>query len=372
VDQQRMIDQFLQLIAIDSPGRAEREVAAVLEAMLRDLGLEPHYDDAGAAIGGDCGNLIARLPATAPGLPSLLLCAHMDTVSPSQAIRPVFDGEIIRSCGDTILGADDKAGIVVILEVLRALAGDDRPRGEVIAAFTVAEEIGLLGAGELDIAALGAHAAFVLDGGRTPGSMAVGAPYADRMVYTIRGEAAHAGCNPQQGISSIMAASRGIANMRVGRIDDETTANVGIIHGGRATNIVPPLTTVHAEARSHDEAKLVAQAAHMAQSMTEGARSVGAELEIDHTRSYDGFLVSDDAPVVQWASAAARELGYAPCGERGGGGSDANVFNARGLPAIIVSTGAADAHSLTESLSIPDMVAGARWLLQSILVANRR
>ncbi len=370
MNRDEMVERFIQLVQIYSPSKHERQVAEAVEETLRGLGLAPYYDAAGAAIDGDCGNLIAKLPATEPGRPTVMLNAHLDTVEPSRNIRPVIEDDFIRSAGDTILGADDKAGVVIILEVLRALAAEDLARGEVVAVFTVAEEIGLLGAQNLDFGQVHADVAYVMDGGQTTGKMTTAAPYANRMVYTVRGKAAHAGVCPEQGINAIVAASRGIAAMRLGRLDEETTANIGLIQGGTATNIVPDRVVASGEARSHDLQKLTEQTEHMARCMTQAAEQMGAEVEIEQSRSYDGFAIPDSAPIVQWASAAAQRLGHTPCTERGGGGSDANIFNAHGIPAVILSTGARDAHTLQESLCISEMVQAARWLLETIRQVN--
>jgi len=370
IGRDRMVAKFINFVQIDSPGKAEREMAEAVQQALVDLGLRPYYDEVGSAIGGNCGNLIARLPATADGLPTVMLNAHLDTVAPSQDIRPVIEDDIIRSSGETILGADDKAGVVIILEVLRALVADNAPRGELIALFTVAEEIGLLGAINLDYSQVQADVAYVMDGGPTVGKMTTAAPYANRMVYTVKGKAAHAGVCPEQGINSILAASKGIAKMTLGRMDDESTANIGLIDGGTATNIVPEQTVATGEARSHSLQKLTDQTEHMAQCMREGAEGIGAEVEIEETRSYDGFAIPDSAPAVQWASAAAEALGFVPQTERGGGGSDANIFNAHGISAIIMATGARDPHTLQETLCISEMVDSARWLLETVHQVN--
>jgi tripeptide aminopeptidase len=370
MDRDRMVEEFTHLIRIDSPGLRERHVALAVEAMLRGMGVTPYYDRAGDAIGGDCGNLIARLPATAAGLPTVLINAHLDTVAPSEGICPVISGDTMHSGGDTILAADNKAGVVILLEVVRALVSSSAPRGEVIALFTVAEEIGLLGAMHLDYNDIRADVAYVMDGGRGIGRMTTAAPYANRMAYTVRGKAAHAGVCPEQGINAIVAAGIGVAKMRLGRLDEETTANIGVIHGGTATNIVPAEVHVRGEARSHDLAKLLAQTEHMAGCMQESAEAIGAQVEIDAGRSYDGFAVPDDSSVVRWASQAATSLGFEPATDRGGGGSDANVFNAHGIPAVIMSTGASGAHALEEQLCITEMVDSARWLFKTVETAQ--
>lgn len=367
IDRRRMVDEFCELVRIDSLSGQEAGIAAALESKLRALGLEVCYDEAHLPIGGQVGNLIARLPATAPGLPTLMLQSHMDTVTPGRGIEPVVDGDSITSAGDTILGADAKAGVEVILEALRDLTEEGAPHGELQVVFCIAEETGLFGAHYLDYGKVSPDWVLVFDGGCPAGRMTVGAPSAYKLTYQVRGRASHAGVRPEAGINAIVAASSAIARMRLGRLDHETTANVGVITGGQARNIVPDLCTIEAEARSHDHDKLEAQVNHMELCLANACAEAGAELLVpERVLSYQRFLIPDDAPIVQAACRAAEAVGLTPTTEIGGGGSDANVFNARGIPAVICSTGAQHAHTLEERLDIPEMVRSAQWLARII------
>lgn len=371
-DRQRMVDEFCELVRVDSLSGQEADIAALLESKLRALGLEVEYDQAHLPIGGQVGNLIARLPATGPGLRTLMLQSHMDTVTPGRGIEPVVEGDRVTSAGDTILGADAKAGVVVVLETLRALIEGGCPHGELQVVFCIAEETGLFGAHYLDYDKVSPEWVFVLDGGCPAGRMTVGAPSAYKLTYQIRGRASHAGVRPEAGINAIVAASSAIARMRLGRLDDETTANVGVITGGQARNIVPDLCTIEAEARSHDHDKLEAQVDHMELCLANAAAEAGAELLVpERVLSYQRFRVEADAEIVQVASRAAEAVGLTPTTEIGGGGSDANVFNARGIPAVICSTGARHPHTLEEQLDIPEMVRSAQWLTQIVCEAAK-
>ncbi|MFP3903496.1 MAG: M20/M25/M40 family metallo-hydrolase, partial [Armatimonadota bacterium] len=287
-------------------------------------------------------------------------------VKPGIGIEPARDGDMITSAGDTILGADDKAGITIILSVIRELLKDDGPRGDIQLLFTIAEETGLNGAKNVDYEVLDVDFGLILDGGRTAGQVVTAAPSAMSMTYTVFGKAAHAGVCPEEGVNAIQACAAGIAAMEIGRIDDETTANIGLIEGGEATNIVAPRCTARGEARSHDEKKLAARVEHMRQAMQEACQSAGATVEIEESRSYTTFSFGDDHPLVRAALQAAENLGFEGETLKGGGGSDANIFNAHGIPSIILATGTRDPHTLDESLNVAVMEECARWLRQTM------
>jgi len=370
VDRQTMIDEFCGLVRIDSLSGKEQQVARVLAKALEDMGLAVEFDAAHEAIGGQVGNIIAKLPATDASRPTLMLQSHMDTVTPGEGIEPVVQGDTIRSAGETILGADAKAGVTVILNAVREVVDCGMPHGELQVVFCIAEETGLHGAYHLDYEKVSPDYCFVFDGGKQPGHMTVAAPSACKMTFRIKGRASHAGVHPEAGINAIAVAARAISRMRMGRIDHETTANIGVIEGGQARNIVPDLCTMLAEARSHDEEKLDRQVEHMKMCLAHAAAESDAEFpEPEVAASYKRFALRDDAPVVQIASRAARAEGFEPLTEVGGGGSDANVFNEHGIPAVICATGAQGAHTLDESLDITAMVGCARWLVEIIRTA---
>ncbi|HEY3379424.1 MAG TPA: M20/M25/M40 family metallo-hydrolase, partial [Armatimonadota bacterium] len=240
INRTRLIETFLTLLAINAPSRREGAIAKHLRTVLEELGLTVCVDDAGEHLGGETGNLIARLPGNIDA-PPLLFCAHIDTVAPTEGLHVQRGNGEIRSDGATILGADDRAGVAAILEMLRALleSGARRPPLEIV--FTVAEEIGVMGSMLLDYAQLTARYGFVPDTSGPVGIIVTRAPAQRHLHITIHGKAAHAGMTPEHGISAITVAARAIARMEQGRIDEETTANIGIMHGGKATNIVPEL-----------------------------------------------------------------------------------------------------------------------------------
>jgi tripeptide aminopeptidase len=365
-ERERILADFLELAPIPSPSKAEGQKAKAVMEKLQGLGLEVSMDDAGASFGGEVGNIIAHLPATAPGLPCLGFNAHLDTVTPVEAIELLVDGDRIVSAGETIAGADDTCGVVVILEALRTVRAGGLAHGGLDVIFTVAEEVGLWGAKHLDWERVRARMVYVLDGGDQPGTITVAAPFANNLTFTVRGRAAHAGVCPEKGVNAIQVAARGLAAMRLGRLDDETTANVGVISGGEARNIVPERCQIQAEARSHDEAKLRAQTDHMIKALRAAAAQAQAQVDITIERCYNGFRLGPQDPVVQLAMRALQGMGIEPQLHIGGGGSDANVFNEHGLPAVILSTGAGEVHTAREYASLPVMCHAAAWLASMV------
>ncbi len=361
IDRDRLVNTFLELVQIDSPSGYEAEIGHHLQTLLAELGGEVHQDEAN--------NLIAHFPGTREG-PPLMLNAHMDTVGTDRGIKPMVHEGVITSDGTTILGADDKSGVAAILEVVRVLvAHPDLPHPPLDVVFTVGEEQGLLGARALDIGWLRARKGLVLDSGGPIGTIIIAAPYQDKHWIRVLGRASHAGAEPEKGINAIQVAAEAIASMRLGRIDEETTANVGVIRGGVATNIIPEMVEVQSEARSHTESKLVAQSEHMLTLFREAARRHRARVEIEHKRLYDGYRLSTDSPLVRWVAEAAEHLGFSPTYKKAGGGSDANIFNHKGISSVVISTGQADVHTPAEHIAVEDLVDCARWVLEAVIRA---
>ncbi len=373
VSRDRLQALFLELVQIDSHSRKEAEVARRLERELRDLGAEVWTDDAGAKVGGNVGNLMARVRGTVDVEP-LLLSAHMDTVVPGEGVRPIVDGDVIRSDGRTVLGGDDKSGLAIICEVLHALADHAVPHGDVEIAFTICEEVGLLGAKHLDVSRLRARSGLVLDSD-APGYLFTRAPAANHLVFVVHGLEAHAGMAPEQGINAIQVAGEGLAAMKLGRIDAETTANIGFIEGGLAINIVPNAVRLRGEARSHDEQKLAAQCDHMRSCLEEaaarhtvtvGGTTVRARVESTVERGYDRMDVPDDSPIVQLVFRAAAALAHQVTSAAMGGGCDANILNRRGFQVANLGTGMQAIHTVKEWVRVSDMVRTAEVITEMV------
>jgi tripeptide aminopeptidase len=347
---------FLELAALPSPPGEERAVADVVARYLRDLGLEVEEDDAGARIGASAGNLLCRIPARAEGVP-IFLCAHLDTVPPEGAIEPVVGDGVVRNRAGTILGADNKSAVAVMLEATRRLLNEGRPHAGVELLFTPKEEVGLQGAYAFDPARLQARVGYVYDQAAPVGEVILGAPSAQRIQVRFHGRAAHSGMHPEEGRSAIAAAARAISDLRLGRVDEETTANVGVIEGGTAGNIVPEWCTFLAEARSHDERKLADLVQEMLDAFAFAAGVAECEVETDLERSYRAYRFKRDDLVVRLAREALERTGYEPRFALSGGAADANVFNERGLACLNLANGMADIHTPAESIAVADLEA---------------
>jgi len=365
IKKERLKKGFLSLVKINSTSLKEGRIVKYLNSELKRLGLKTRIDNAGAKIGGVSGNLIGFLKGNVKNRDIILLNAHVDTVSSSVNIKPKISRGVIRSDGRTILGADDKAGVAAILEVLRVLKERKIPHGDIQVIFTVAEEIGLLGAKALSRRLLKADFGFSIDGGDVP-IVLNKAPSQDNISATVIGKAAHAGVHPEKGINSIKVTSHAIAAMKLGRIDKETTANIGIIKGGQATNIIPEEVEIKGEARSHSLRKLKAQVKHMKTKLKKACRKYKAKLKIKVSPAYRSFNVSRRHRVLKIAVNAARSLGIKPKIKSTGGGSDANIFNRLGISTIILGVGASGVHTNRERIRIDDMVKGARVILEAI------
>jgi tripeptide aminopeptidase len=346
---------FAELAALPSPPGEERAVADRVSGYLRGLGLQVWEDDAGGRIGSTAGNLYCRLAPSADGGEALFFCAHMDTVPPEGAVEPVLEDGVFRNAGATILGADNKSAIAAMLEATRRLVEEERRHAGVELLFTPKEEVGLLGAEAFDESRLVAQVGYVYDQAAPIGEVVLGAPHAAVLDVRFRGRAAHAGMYPEEGRSAIAAAARAIADLRLGRLDEETTANVGVITGGTARNIVPEFCSVLAEARSHDEAKLAELVREMGETVAFAAALGECEAETSVARSYRGYRFRRDDPSVRLAAAALEAAGYEPHYTLSGGGADANVFNQRGLRCVNLANGMANIHSPDEQISVADL-----------------
>lgn len=360
IQENRLVQQFVTLVGIDAPSKAERQMADTIIGQLRQMGFAVEEDQAGAAIGGNCNNVRATLPGGLD-LPPLLFCAHFDTVEPSCGKTACIGADgIIRSKGDTVLGADDLGGLVPILEAIRSLQEDHRPHRPIELLLTVAEEQHLLGSNNMKPGWLTAREGYILDMSGEPGLGILRAPGHIGFVFEIQGKASHAGIAPEKGISAITVAAKGIAAMRLGKVDAATTANIGQICGGGETNIVAESCRVTAECRSLDQAKLEEQAADMCACMEAAAASMGAAVTISRDVRYHPYELDKNDPVVVRFTEACRLLGL-PCRlESGGGGSDNNVLMRQNVTGMVLSCGMMQVHSCREQISIRDLVNTAR------------
>jgi tripeptide aminopeptidase len=369
INKERLVDEFMELVRYPSVSGNERALADVLIGRLRDLGLEVVEDNAGQKLGWAAGNVFARWPASVPGSQALLFCAHMDHVPPGENIEPYISDGAIRARGQTVLGADDKAGIVPIMEALRVIHERRMPHGELEILFTIGEENGLNGVKNMDAAMLKAKLGYVLDTSGDVGKIITQAPFHHIITATIYGKAAHAGLEPEKGINAIQVAGVAVAQLKAGRIDAETTANVGLIHGGKAINIIPEYVEIQCEARSLNLRKLEEQTKHMQEVFTGTARQWGARAEVEVENQYQGYSLDEQSPVINLAVQAARKIGLNPTLCTTGGGSDANFLNYYGLPTTVLGVGMRKVHTTEEFIYIKDLVSTTEYVLSIIETA---
>jgi len=354
VFQDEVVSLFTELAAMPSPPGDERAVADRVGSYIADLGLDVSEDDAGGKIGSNAGNLYARLEPTDAGTP-LFLCAHLDTVPPEAGIEPILEDGVIRNAAGTILGADNKSAVAVMLEATRRILAENRRHGGVELLFTPKEEVGLHGAAAFDHERLRARIGYVYDQAAPIGEVILGAPYAHSMEVKFHGRAAHSGMYPEEGRSAIAAASKAISDLKLGRVDEESSANVGLIRGGTAGNIVPEWCTFLAEARSHDSEKLADMVRELLETATFAASLEDCQVETEVHKSYSGYRFKRDDLAVRLAASALERTGYQPSYTLSGGAADANVFNERGLACVNLANGMAEIHTPDEHIAVSDL-----------------
>lgn len=360
VNQDRLVQTFVTLVSLDSPSGQEQQVAAYCKGRLQELGFEAELDHVG--------NVVARMDgmgASASG-EVIMLNAHMDGVQPCIGIKPQIGADgVIRSDGTTILGADDRAGVATILEAVTVAheQGNHLPLEIVL---TVQEETHLGGAIALDYSKIKSKTVIAMDSHGPIGSLVYAAPYFNAVNATIHGVAAHAGVAPEEGVSAIIAAADAIMNMPLGRIDEETTANIGVISGGLATNIIPAEVSLKGEARSLVESKLEAQTEQMREAIRRAADTRGIHADVTTSREFYGYKLDESDPILGRVMRAMQAMGIKPILERSGGGSDVNIFRGNGLYAINLSAGPYDIHTTHEYVKIADLEQSANLLLSLV------
>jgi tripeptide aminopeptidase len=355
VNKERLVGTFLEIVKINSQTKNERAMADYLKGKLGELGLTVREDQAGDTVGGNAGNVIAVLEGTEEK-PALLFSAHMDRVPPGENIKPVVEGDMIKSGGDTILGADDGAGLTAILEMLRVVKENNLAHGPIEVVFTIAEEGGLNGSKGLDVAGLRAEMAVIMDSTGPAGIVINQAPAQDEIIAKIYGKAAHAGVAPEKGINAIAVAAKAIGRMKIGRIDEETTCNIGVITGGKATNIVPDYVEVRGESRSLQEEKLVKVTEAMAAAFISAAGEENARVDLDVNRLYSAYHVPEEHKLLRLVKRAGEAVGLKIKVQSTGGGSDANIFNGKGIVALNLGVGNEEVHTVQEYQSITELV----------------
>ncbi len=368
--QEDIVSYFMELVAIDSESQNERAMIDRLRKDLQELGAEVVEEDlCKSASEGNAGNLYAYFPGKIEKAP-ILFCAHVDTVTPGNGIKARIEDGVIVTDGTTILGGDDKSGVAEIIMGIKQIKASGIDHAPIEVLFTVSEEIGLLGAKCFDKKRLKSAFGYAFDTHQV-GELVIGAPSQNSFVITFTGKEAHAGVEPEKGLNAIRIASEAISAMPLGRIDFETTSNVGKICGGTATNIVPNRVVIKGEARSHNAAKLeqvCADIRHAVESTVSryNLEHARAEFEFKLETEYHAFMVEENHPAVKLAQESLRTLDIPYTVGKGGGGSDANIFNAAGLPTIIVGTGMNKVHTVAEDIQVAQLLRGQAFVVEML------
>lgn len=356
LNKDRIFEEFKELVAIPCHSTKERQIFEVVKAKLEALGFIVEEDDAASKLDGECGNMWAFLPGNKAGATKVLLSGHLDGVEPCGGTTVVRKDGILYSDGTTILGSDDKSGVVAILEGVRMILEENAEHGDIQVLLTIAEEGGVNGSRCMDKSKLNADVGYALDSEGAPGEIIVGAPGQYKYSIKVIGKTAHGGMEPEKGINSVMVAAKALAEVkRYGRIDEETTANIGIINGGIATNIVPALVEIQGDARSRNSEKLIAIRDEIVNTICTAVEKQGAKAEADVILKYNSFLVDENSKVVELAKDACAQFGFEPNVGLTGGGSDANFINAYGVPCVILGTGMSNVHTVDEYIKEEDL-----------------
>lgn len=362
IDRQRLTDTFIELIGINSPSFAEGLIGDMLARRLEQAGCRVVLQDYGPSF-----NLVAYREGSRRNAPPLMLSAHMDTIEPTEGISFTRDDDMIRTTGTTVLGADDKSALAQIVEAVTVLHEKEIAHGDLEIVFSSSEEKGLHGAKNLDFQALRSRHALVLDSSGSVGRLITAAPTHRTYEMRITGRPAHAGIEPEKGVSAIRVAAKIIADVPDGRIDDVTTANIGIIRGGTATNVVPKEVILNGELRSHNRATLDMTQKRIIDAARRIAEECGALLSVSMQEEYTAFTIGEDEPFLRYLIGVFRKCGIEPSCGATGGGSDANVFNTRGIQAVNLSCGMQKVHSTEEFIYLKDLYNGCLVTLEAVM-----
>ncbi|KGP73367.1 hypothetical protein N782_05705 [Pontibacillus yanchengensis Y32] len=355
MNRERLIEEFLELVQIDSETGDEAKIAEVLKDKFRNLGLDVTEDDSKEETGHGAGNLICNLKGHRAEIDTIYFTSHMDTVVPGNGVKPSIEDGYVVTDGTTILGADDKAGLAAILESIRTLQENHIEHGDIQFIITVGEESGLRGAKALKPEYVKAKYGYAIDSDGKVGNIIVAAPTQAKLNVVVKGKTAHAGVAPEKGVSAITIAARAVAKMPLGRIDDETTANIGRFEGGQKTNIVCDHVEILAEARSLIPEKMHEQVEKMRQALEETAEEMGGSVEIDVDIMYPGFKHEEGDQVVEVARRAAQKIGRTSELLQSGGGSDANIIAGFNIPTVNLSVGYEEIHTTNERIPLDEL-----------------
>ena len=354
INKERLLSFFETIVKINSPSKEEKEICEFLKKHLTDLGFECWEDNAAEITGGNSNNLYGLLKGD-PNKKSICFNAHIDTVMPTLGIKVINDGEVIKTDGTTILGADDKAGVAIALEAIQSILDQKISHGDIYVLFSVQEEIGVGGANCVEIDKLKTDYCFSFDSGRPVGSMVVAAPTHYNLEFKVIGKSSHA-AHSEDSINAIYVASKAIAQLETGMLDHETCCNIGIISGGTRFNIVPDLCEVKIDARAINEEKINNLVDKIVTAFENECQKSGAKLEKEIKCNYKGFDFDQDSELFKLAFNTVKETGVEPVIERTLGGFDASIFNSKGMKTLVFSTGYENYHTNEEYIVIDEFV----------------
>ncbi|MEI4769344.1 M20/M25/M40 family metallo-hydrolase [Psychrobacillus sp. FJAT-51614] len=366
VKEERLLNLFLELAKINGPSTKEQLVAEYLKKALPELGFTIVFDEAHENFNGEVGNLIAWHEGTDASIPPLFFSTHMDTVLPTEGLKPVIKDGVIYSDGTTILGADDRAALAAYLEGIRAVIESGIPHGPIEFVLTVNEQPGLVGAKYMDYSKIKSKAGYIFDSSGDVGQIILKGPYSSRIWLEVEGNAAHIALNADEGNSAFLIAANGLLNMKLGTIDEETLANIGIINGGELTSIIPGSVTVAGEVRSFSKEKLDRQLKHMEEVMQEAARKSGGKVNVRFEKKYSGFDIPKDHILTSTVERSARNIHVNPYLTETLGGADTNILNENGLTCITLGNGFQNIHSFRECISIENLINTGRLTAELI------
>lgn len=371
INKERILDEFFHLIKLPCPSFKERPAADYVIEQLKEIGAESVIEDAQSreALGGDTGCIVADFKGNANNAPKILLSAHLDCVPNCIGINPQIEDGVIKSDGTTILGGDDKGGVVAILEALRCLKEQNIPHGDIQILFSVCEEQGVAGTRTMNGKLLQADFGYALDSSGAPGKIIYAAPGQNKIFAKIHGKTAHGGVAPEKGINAIKKAAEILCGVPTSRIDEETTCNIGIINGGSATNVVPDLVEVAMDCRSRNKEKMANLTQEIIDAFVECGKKVDVPVDVEVKKSYEPFCLAQDSACIQLASKAGEELGLEVSVGATGGGSDASHINGYGVPCTVLGTGMTNVHTVEETLLEEDLYMTAEWTLKILELA---
>lgn len=362
INRDRLVESFINMAKISSPSLKERKMADYIKKELESLGLDVVEDNAGIKIGGNSGNIIGIMKGS--GEKKVLLSAHMDTVLPCDKVNPIIDNGIIKSDGKTILGGDDKAGIAAIIEAIKVIKENNFEHPNIIIVCSIAEEIGLLGAKNFEIEKYSPNFSFILDSSGKPGIAIVQTPFSAKGQIKIVGRPAHAGIAPENGINALTVAAHAITKLKLGRIDDETTSNIGIVRGGEAVNIVMPEVILQYEARSFSGEKLDILLDETYNIFLKTAEEFGAKFESTVEKGYSGYYLEKNEEILKCFEKACKNIDVEYITKSTGGGSDANIYNEKGYKSLTIAIGMTRVHTKEEYIEIEDMIDTSKLVVE--------